>query len=197
MSTLPCISGSYLGSRVVHFVDLWMVRQAVAVEESLLFDETIASLNGLRLKRIDADFQPRRYNSRTTTFSPEGRLYQVEYAVEAISHAGTCLGILAEGGILLAAECGNTNKLLDGIRPLKGRYSASSNSTIFCILISCCYNIVRLMMDIFTFAKELQDPTKDPNVVMNCCLSKRPYQSTKYSSNKETVTTIKANHNEP
>lgn len=43
-----------------------------------------------------------------------GRLYQVEYAMEAISHAGTCLGILANDGILLAAERRNTNKLLDG-----------------------------------------------------------------------------------
>jgi len=56
----------------------------------------------------------RRYDSRTTIFSPEGRLYQVEYAMEAISHAGTCLGILAKNGILLAAERRNTNKLLDG-----------------------------------------------------------------------------------
>jgi len=55
----------------------------------------------------------RRYDSRTTIFSPEGRLYQVEYAMEAISHAGTCLGILAKDGILLAAERRNTNKLLD------------------------------------------------------------------------------------
>lgn len=34
--------------------------------------------------------------------------------MEAISHAGTCLGILAKDGILLAAEKRNTNKLLDG-----------------------------------------------------------------------------------
>lgn len=40
-------------------------------------------------------------------------MYQVEYAMEAISHAGTCLGILAKDGILLAAERRNVNKLLD------------------------------------------------------------------------------------
>ncbi|XP_055606140.1 proteasome subunit alpha type-4 [Uranotaenia lowii] len=57
----------------------------------------------------------RRYDSRTTIFSPEGRLYQVEYAMEAISHAGTSLGILAKDGILLAAERRNTNKLLDSV----------------------------------------------------------------------------------
>jgi len=42
-----------------------------------------------------------------------GRLYQVEYAIEAISHAGTCLGILTNDGVLLAAEKRNVNKLLD------------------------------------------------------------------------------------
>jgi len=55
----------------------------------------------------------RRYDSRTTIFSPEGRLYQVEYAMEAIGHAGTCIGILAKDGIILAAEKKNTNVLLD------------------------------------------------------------------------------------
>jgi hypothetical protein len=51
--------------------------------------------------------------SRTTIFSPEGRLYQVEYALEAISHAGTALGILATDGIVLAAERKVTSKLLE------------------------------------------------------------------------------------
>lgn len=64
---------------------------------------------------LQIPFQARRYDSRTTIFSPEGRLYQVEYAMEAISHAGTCLGILAKDGILLAAERRNVNKLLDNV----------------------------------------------------------------------------------
>jgi len=55
----------------------------------------------------------RRYDSRTTIFSREGRLFQVEYAMEAISHAGTCVGILANDGIVLAAEKKVTSKLLE------------------------------------------------------------------------------------
>lgn len=75
----------------------------------------------------------RRYDSRTTIFSPEGllktythlrwdmfaqaarigRLYQVEYAMEAISHAGIALGILAKDGVVIAAEKKVTSKLLE------------------------------------------------------------------------------------
>ena len=31
-----------------------------------------------------------------------GRLHQVEYAIEAINNAGTCVGILCKDGIVLA-----------------------------------------------------------------------------------------------
>lgn len=53
------------------------------------------------------------HSVQTTIFSPEGRLYQVEYALEAISHAGTAIGILAKDGIVLAAERKVTSKLLE------------------------------------------------------------------------------------
>ena len=52
-------------------------------------------------------------DGQTTIFSPEGRLYQVEYALEAINHAGTAIGILATDGIVLAAERKVTSKLLE------------------------------------------------------------------------------------
>mmetsp|Transcript_11595 Transcript_11595/g.13322 ORF Transcript_11595/g.13322 Transcript_11595/m.13322 type:complete len:259 (+) Transcript_11595:271-1047(+) len=53
-----------------------------------------------------------RYDSRTTTFSPEGRLYQVEYAIRAIDNAGSCIGILAKDGVIIAAEKRDMSKLL-------------------------------------------------------------------------------------
>ncbi|EEB05781.1 20S proteasome component alpha 3 [Schizosaccharomyces japonicus yFS275] len=55
----------------------------------------------------------RSYDSRTTIFSPEGRLYQVEYALEAINHAGVAMGIVSKDGIILAAEKKVTSKLLE------------------------------------------------------------------------------------
>ena len=58
----------------------------------------------------------RRYDTRATIFSPEGRLYQVEYALEAISHSGASLGILAENGVVLAGEKRNVSPLLDDVK---------------------------------------------------------------------------------
>jgi 20S proteasome subunit alpha 3 len=54
----------------------------------------------------------RRYDSRTTIFSPEGRLYQVEYAMEAISNAGAAIGMLAKDGVVLVAEKKITSKVV-------------------------------------------------------------------------------------
>jgi hypothetical protein len=56
----------------------------------------------------------RRYDSRTTIFSPEGRLYQVEYAMEAISNAGAAIGCLAKDGVVLIAEKKITSKVGGG-----------------------------------------------------------------------------------
>lgn len=64
-------------------------------------------------KSLDNSRMSRRYDSRTTTFSPEGRLYQVEYALEAINNASSTLGILAKDGVVLAADKMVTSKLLD------------------------------------------------------------------------------------
>lgn len=73
-----------------------------------------------------------RYDSRTTIFSPEGRLYQVEYAMEAISHAGTALGILAKDGIVLAAEKKVSSKLLEQETSAEKMYVLSKN--IICVV---------------------------------------------------------------
>mmetsp|Transcript_5418 Transcript_5418/g.15347 ORF Transcript_5418/g.15347 Transcript_5418/m.15347 type:complete len:254 (+) Transcript_5418:76-837(+) len=69
----------------------------------------------------------RRYDSRTTTFSPEGRIYQVEYAMEAINLAGSTIGILAKDGIVLAGEKKTTSKLLDQSKQHEKLFYISTN----------------------------------------------------------------------
>ncbi|KAG9394731.1 Proteasome, subunit alpha/beta [Carpediemonas membranifera] len=54
-----------------------------------------------------------RYDSRTTIFSPEGRLYQIEYAMEAINQVGMGFGITTPEGVLLVSEKRLQSKLLD------------------------------------------------------------------------------------
>jgi len=70
----------------------------------------------------------RRYDSSTTTFSPEGRLHQVEYAIEAINNAGTCVGILAKDGIVMASERRITSGLLAPARNSEKTYTLATHA---------------------------------------------------------------------
>ncbi|KAJ1659283.1 proteasome component pup2 [Dispira simplex] len=52
------------------------------------------------------------YDRGVNTFSPEGRLFQVEYALEAIKLGSTAIGIEATDGVILAVEKRVTSGLL-------------------------------------------------------------------------------------
>ncbi|KAK4530452.1 hypothetical protein CCYA_CCYA04G1309 [Cyanidiococcus yangmingshanensis] len=52
------------------------------------------------------------YDLSTTTFSPEGRVYQVEYAVKAVEQSGTVIGVRCVDGVVLAVENLRSTKLL-------------------------------------------------------------------------------------
>lgn len=52
------------------------------------------------------------YDRGVNTFSPEGRLFQVEYAIEAVKLGSTSIGIRTSEGVLLAAEKRSTSKLM-------------------------------------------------------------------------------------
>lgn len=42
--------------------------------------------------------------TKSSSCRSAGRLHQVEYAIEAINNAGTCVGIMGKEGIVLAGE---------------------------------------------------------------------------------------------
>lgn len=122
----------------------------------------------------------RRYDSRTTIFSPEGRLYQVEYAMEAISNAGAAMGILAKDGVALVAEKKITSKLLDtnavGVRKEK-MYKLDDHIACAVAGITADANILintcRLAAQRYHFA--YQEPIPVEQLVQTVCDTKQGY----------------------
>lgn len=53
------------------------------------------------------------YDRGVNTFSPEGRLFQVEYAIEAVKLGSTAIGVRTTDGVLLAVEKRVTSVLLE------------------------------------------------------------------------------------
>ena len=49
-------------------------------------------------------FDKNEYDRNVNTFSNQGRLYQVEYAMKAVEQGSTTLGIQTKDGVILAAE---------------------------------------------------------------------------------------------
>jgi proteasome alpha subunit len=56
---------------------------------------------------------PGAYDRAITVFSPDGRLFQVEYALETVNRGATILGIICSEGIVLGAEEKIESKLQD------------------------------------------------------------------------------------
>lgn len=61
------------------------------------------------------------YDLSASQFSPDGRVFQIEYAKKAIENSGTVIGAACKDGVVLAVEKLVTSKL----------YETSSNSRIF------------------------------------------------------------------
>ena len=53
------------------------------------------------------------YDRGVNTFSPEGRLFQVEYAIEAIKLGSTAVAVRTDAGVVLAVEKRVTSPLLE------------------------------------------------------------------------------------
>ena len=54
------------------------------------------------------------YDRAITVFSPDGRLFQVEYAREAVKRGTTAIGIKAQDGVVLLVDKRLTSRLLEG-----------------------------------------------------------------------------------
>ncbi|GAQ88356.1 20S core proteasome subunit alpha protein [Klebsormidium nitens] len=119
----------------------------------------------------------RRYDSRTTIFSPEGRLYQVEYAMEAIQHAGAAVGILATDAVILAAEKKITSKLLETSKASEKMYKIDDHIASAVAGITADANILintaRLAAQRYTFS--YGEPMPVEQLVQSLCDTKQGY----------------------
>lgn len=52
------------------------------------------------------------YDLSSSTFSPDGRIFQIEYASKAVENAGTALGVKCSDGVVLCVEKPLLNKML-------------------------------------------------------------------------------------
>ena len=52
------------------------------------------------------------YDLSASTYSPDGRIFQVEYANKAVDNSGTAIGLKCKDGIVLAVERLVHSKLL-------------------------------------------------------------------------------------
>ena len=113
----------------------------------------------------------------TSKFQFKGRLYQVEYAMEAISHAWAAIGILAKDGVVLVAEKKFTSKLLDPPKHSEKLYKIDSHLACAVAGITADANILinyaRLSAQRYTF--QFQEPQPVELLVQTVCDLKQGY----------------------
>ncbi|CAL5371721.1 unnamed protein product [Camellia sinensis] len=129
------------------------------------------------LFRFNPKGMSRRYDSRTTIFSPEGRLYQVEYAMEAIGNAGTAIGILSKDGVVLVGEKKVTSKLLQTSTSTEKMYKIDDHVACAVAGIMSDANILintaRVQAQRYTYA--YQEPMPVEQLVQSLCDTKQGY----------------------
>lgn len=118
-----------------------------------------------------------RYDNRTTTFAPDGNLFQVQYAMEAISQAGSAVGVLASNGVVLAAEKRITSKLLDIRKSTEKMYKIDDHVAVAVAGITSDANILlnyaRLQAQQYTYGYQEQIPIEQ--LLMQVCDLKQGY----------------------
>lgn len=117
-----------------------------------------------------------RYDAGTTTFSPDGRILQVEYAIQSINQAGTAIGVQFSNGVVLAAEKKNTGRLVDYLFPEKMAKLDEHIITALAGMTSDANNLVDYMRSVAqSYLRTYDDPIPVEQLVRYVCDKKHSY----------------------
>ncbi|GLU06528.1 hypothetical protein SLE2022_235550 [Rubroshorea leprosula] len=129
----------------------------------------------------------RRYDSHTTIFSPEGHLYQVEYAMEAIGNGGSAIGILSKDGVVLVGEKKVTSKLLQTSTSTEKMYKIDDHVACAVAGIMSDANILintaRVQAQRYTYAYQELMPVEQ--LVQSLCDTKQGYTQFAIGANNQ------------
>lgn len=97
--------------------------------------------------------------------------------MEAVGHAGICLGILANDGIVLAAERRNTNKLLDEVFSSEKIYKLHDDLACSVAGITSDANVLTNQLRLIAqrYLLQYQEPIPCEQVVSSLCDVKQAY----------------------
>jgi len=118
-----------------------------------------------------------RYDKQTTTFSQQGRLYQVEYAIEATKAAGPALGVVGNDCVLLVGEKKTSSKLLDQGKQAEKIFEIDDHVCCAVAGITSDANtlIVRLRHDAQHYQYRYGEPIPIEQLVISLCDLKQSY----------------------
>ena len=117
-----------------------------------------------------------RYDSGTTTFSSDGRILQVEYAIQSVNQAGTAIGVQFTNGVVLAAEKKNTGRLVDYLFPEKMAKIDHHVITALAGMTADANNLVDFMRTIGqSYLETYNEPIPIEQLVRRVCDKKHSY----------------------
>ncbi len=100
---------------------------------------------------------PQAYDRAITVFSPDGRLFQVEYAKEAVKRGATSVGAVGKDSVVLAAVRNTPSKLVD-VESLRKIYDVDKNIALsYSGLIADARRLVEITRDYIYREKFLYD----------------------------------------
>ncbi|KAG5396961.1 hypothetical protein IGI04_018775, partial [Brassica rapa subsp. trilocularis] len=130
-----------------------------------------------RAEEVVSEIKESRTQKKSERKVSSGRLYQVEYAMEAIGNAGSAIGILAKDGVVLIGEKKVTSKLLQTSTSAEKMYKIDDHVACAVAGIMSDANILintaRVQAQRYTFM--YQEPMPVEQLVQSLCDTKQGY----------------------